>query len=163
MIKIRNIVFETNSSSTHSIVIPRKIDGTEIPYSHVFSFGEFGGEEEEVDPCDYLYTAIYACDKSKIDERLTKLRNCLSRHHIMYTFSKPKPAWWKDGRVYEADESYIRGYNAGLKSAWHTLMTLTEYFGNQPTPTNEFPTPDDILETIKKIDDESEGLPEKFC
>lgn len=69
----------------------------------------------------------------------------------------------KDGRVYEADESYIRGYNAGLKSAWHTLMTLTEYFGNQPTPTNEFPTPDDILETIKKIDDESEGMPEKFC
>ena len=33
MIQIRKNVFETNSSSTHSIAIPRKIDRKDIPKS----------------------------------------------------------------------------------------------------------------------------------
>ena len=94
MIQIRKNVFETNSSSTHSIAIPRKIDRKDIPKSLSFNFGEFGWEHTEVDPCDYLYTAIYNCDQSMITERLRKLSDCLERHDISYTFSKPKPAWY---------------------------------------------------------------------
>lgn len=94
MIQVRHNVFETNSSSTHSIAIPRKMNEKEIPKSFVFNFGDFGWEDDEVDPCDYLYTAIYNCDQSMITERLQKLSDCLERHNISYTFSKPKPAWW---------------------------------------------------------------------
>lgn len=94
MIQVRHNVFETNSSSTHSIAIPRKVNDKEIPKSLVFSFGDFGWVYEEVDPCAYLYTAIYNCDQSMITERLRKLSDCLERHNISYTFSKPKPAWW---------------------------------------------------------------------
>lgn len=92
MIQVRHNVFETNSSSTHSIAIPRKIDDKEIPKSFIFNFGDFGWEDNEVDPCDYLYTAIYNCDQSMIVDRLQKLSDCLERHNISYTFSKPKPA-----------------------------------------------------------------------
>lgn len=94
MIQVRHNVFETNSSSTHSIAIPRKIDDKEIPKSFVFGFGDFGWEHEEVDPCDYLYTAIYNCDQNMIANRLQKLSDCLERHNISYIFYKPKHAWW---------------------------------------------------------------------
>lgn len=94
MIQIRRNVFETNSSSTHSIAIPRKIDRKDIPKSLSFNFGEFGWDFDEVDPCDYLYTAIYYCDMGLIAERLGKLRDFLERHDIRYTFGEPKPAWW---------------------------------------------------------------------
>ena len=94
MLQIRKNVFETNSSSTHSIAIPRKIDRKDITKSLIFDFGDFGWEDDEVDPCDYLYTAIYNCDQSMITERLQKLSYCLERHNISYTLSKPKPAWW---------------------------------------------------------------------
>lgn len=41
MIKIRQNVFETNSSSTHSIAIPKECDISRLSHI-VFGFGEFG-------------------------------------------------------------------------------------------------------------------------
>lgn len=111
MIQVRYNVFETNSSSTHSIAIPRKVNDKEIPKSFVFNFGDFGWEDDEVDPCDYLYTAIYNCDQSMITERLQKLSDCLERHNISYTLSKPKPAWWDVNEPYygSIDHAYELG------------------------------------------------------
>ena len=99
MIQIRKNVFETNSSSTHSIAIPKKVTKN-LPKSLSFNFGEFGWDFDEVDQCDYLYTAIYNCDMGLITERLGKLRDFLERHDIRYTFEEPKPSWWDVNEPY---------------------------------------------------------------
>lgn len=138
MIQIRRSVFETNSSSTHSIAIPRKIDRKDIPKSFVFNFGDFGWEDDEVDPCDYLYTAIYNCDQNMITERLQKLSDCLERHNISYTFSKPKPAWYDTselsyGGIDHAYELDSCGFFSILEDDDLLLRYLTEgrvYTGN---------------------------------
>lgn len=73
MIQIRNGVFETNSSSTHSICISKKpvdADGCHVD----FHFGEFGWENDDADVADYLYTAIYELDRSGKDGLLDKLK-----------------------------------------------------------------------------------------
>jgi hypothetical protein len=58
---IRHGVFETNSSSTHSICIPKQ-DNLEFPDSVTFWVGEFGWELETLntmeDKASYLYTGL---------------------------------------------------------------------------------------------------------
>ena len=56
MRQIRSSVFETNSSSTHSIAIPRS---SPLIKGIAFQIGEFGWGFNSVDPADYFYTAIY--------------------------------------------------------------------------------------------------------
>ena len=138
MIQVRHNVFETNSSSTHSIAIPRKIDRKDIPKFLFFSFGDFVWEHEEVDPCDYLYTAIYNCDQSMIIDRLRKLSDCLERHNICYTFSKPKPSWYDTselsyGGIDHACELDSCGFFSILEDDDMLLRYLTDgrvYTGN---------------------------------
>ena len=64
MRQIRKGTFETNSSSTHSLAIPK--DSVKYPKSISFHLGEFGWGWEEEDPADYLYTAI--CTASETNE-----------------------------------------------------------------------------------------------
>ena len=56
MIQIRSSVFETNSSSTHSIAISKKpvVAGKYIR----FCIGEFGWANGIADTADYLYTYL---------------------------------------------------------------------------------------------------------
>lgn len=50
---IRYNTFETNSSSTHSLAVPKKVDY--IPSDIRFDFGDFGWElEDGIDPADML-------------------------------------------------------------------------------------------------------------
>lgn len=58
MIKIRNRVFETNSSSSHAIAFAREADYNKHPDCVDFKQGDFGWADEEVSPADYLYTYI---------------------------------------------------------------------------------------------------------
>lgn len=100
MIQIRNNVFETNSSSTHSICISKKpVDAGD----HVdFHIGEYGGSLDEVDAADYLYTAILMFDDWK--ELLGKLKDILDSYGVRYTFEKPE---------FEEDNGYnwlVNGY-----------------------------------------------------
>ena len=55
MKQIRTSVFETNSSSTHSIAISKK--PVTIGKYIYFGIGEFGWENDCVNTADYLYTA----------------------------------------------------------------------------------------------------------
>lgn len=86
MKQIRLNVFETNSSSTHSIAISKKhpVIGNYI----WFGIGDFGWENDCVDRADYLYTAILEQDER--DELLERLKSVLDSHSIEYEFSKPK-------------------------------------------------------------------------
>lgn len=92
--QIRSSVFETNSSSTHSIAIPKKpvVAGEYIS----FSIGEFGGENDCVDTANYLYTAILEQDDR--NELLDKLKDILNNHSIKYKFEKPKYKKSNDGK-----------------------------------------------------------------
>lgn len=100
MKQIRNNVFETNSSSTHSICISKKpvMAGKYIR----FSIGEYGWENDCVDTADYLYTAIL--EQHDFDELLVKLKDILDSHSIEYEFDKPVRNYGYIDHGYEARE-----------------------------------------------------------
>ena len=89
MIQIRKNVYETNSSSTHSICISKE------PYPDIknltihFHAGEYGWENGCVtDTASYLYTAIVdSSSKEEYESRISKLKEILDKHSIKYTFS----------------------------------------------------------------------------
>ena len=58
MLQIRKNVFETNSSSSHALALAKDADYKKHPDVVYFNQGEFGWEDEEVSPADYLYTYI---------------------------------------------------------------------------------------------------------
>ena len=86
MIQVRKGVFETNSSSTHSIAIPRSCSSTISGIC--FQIGEFGWGWESVDPADYFYTAIYETSETmaELKEKLTRLKDILVDYDIEYDF-----------------------------------------------------------------------------
>ena len=87
--QIRSSVFETNSSSTHSIAIPK--NGVAIGKSISFSIGEYGWENACVDAADYLYTAIlYAYSFTVAEEKIEHLKRILDKHNVSYKFEDPK-------------------------------------------------------------------------
>jgi hypothetical protein len=98
---IRKSVFETNSSSTHSICISKK-DVTDFPKVIHFGFGEYGWENNEVwDTASYLYTAIIEND---MEEYFDKIKNILDKHNILYTFvSRNNSKYFNQGYI---DHSY---------------------------------------------------------
>ena len=109
MIQIRNSVFETNSSSTHSIAIPRSCDNVNYISFHI---GEFGWGWAEVDPADYFYTAIYETSGSEdeVKEKIEKLKNILDERGIKYHFGKVEYHIWHGDRTNKDYMSLDYGY-----------------------------------------------------
>lgn len=68
-------MFETNSSSVHSICISKKPVGDVKGKKISFYLGEYGWENSTVDTPDYLYTAIMCQNNS--EELLDKLKSIL--------------------------------------------------------------------------------------
>lgn len=101
---IRNGIFETNSSSVHSICISKKpvenVKGKKI----AFYLGEYGWVNSTVDTPDYLYTAIMCQNNS--EELLDKLKSILDKYEIDYTFQPIEKAsrWWGIDHSGETDE-----------------------------------------------------------
>lgn len=96
MLQIRANIFETNSSSTHTLNISKKTV-EEYPGHIDFHFGEYGWECGRANFANYLYTAIYDCcnesdrlDVREREKRLEKIRNFLDKHGVTYSFEKPK-------------------------------------------------------------------------
>lgn len=112
--QIRSSVFETNSSSTHSIAIPRNCEPTN---SVGFYIGEFGWGFEEVDAADYLYTAIYELSEteSEANEKIKRLEDILNERGISYRFGRVESHIWHDKYenkdYFSLDNGYIdHGY-----------------------------------------------------
>lgn len=93
--QIRNSVFETNSSSTHSIAIPK--NGSAPNYVS-FHTDEFGWGFGEANAADYFYTAIYETSnfEEELNEKLEKLKNILNEYGIEYDFKEPETHIWHD-------------------------------------------------------------------
>lgn len=89
MRQIRNGVFETNSSSVHSICIQKDKNIT-LPNSVYFGIGEYGWEFDRVDTASYLYTAILSTyDKDEAEEKIKQIKTVLDKHSISYYFEEP--------------------------------------------------------------------------
>ena len=105
MKQIRRNVFETNSSSTHSICISKKpvsARGKSIS----FHIGEYGWEGGYANTANYLYTAILCMDDHA--ELLEKLKAALDRYEITYHFEEPEfydSGWLKNGHIDHSDET----------------------------------------------------------
>lgn len=99
---IRKNVFETNSSSTHSICIS-KADTTNFPKTIHFGFGEYGWENDEYyDTENYLYTAI---NELGMTDCIDKIKKILDKHNIFCTFEKVKKGkYFEDGYVDHCEE-----------------------------------------------------------
>ena len=110
--QIRSSVFETNSSSTHSIAIPRSCVTTDYVS---FRTDEFGWGFEEVDAADYFYTAIYETSETEaeVNEKIKRLKNILDEHGIDYKLRKPKThtSTYENKDYFYLDNGYIdHGY-----------------------------------------------------
>lgn len=108
MIQIRNGVFETNSSSTHSICIQKKPVDADYSYI-VFNIGSYGWSEREVNFGDYLYTAILCLDPDGKSGYLSKLKSILDAHCIRYELEWPE--WHESGKYKWLDNGYIDHYD----------------------------------------------------
>ena len=105
---IRNNTFETNSSSTHAIAIPKK-SNYKIQKHVDFHWGEFGWEYkvyyDTSSKASYLYTMIryfngdYIKEHNKANEYISKIRQYLDEENITYDFEEINDRTWGDGYV----------------------------------------------------------------
>lgn len=91
-VQVRRSVFETNSSSTHSISIIKESDIDEFPNTLVFGKGEFGWEfdihYDTVTKAEYLWEAITSClkDIDKVNNAIKFITETLAKHNIKAIF-----------------------------------------------------------------------------
>ena len=99
MISIRHNVFETNSSSTHSLAVPKKVE--HIPSDVRFHFGDFGWYlEDDIDPADYLYTGIVTNSQEIREKYLPKLKEVMERNNIKAKYANYELSSYKwDGKT----------------------------------------------------------------
>lgn len=82
-IQLRKNVFETNSSSIHSICIS-KDDAYTLPESCRFELKTYGwGPDYEYNVGNYLYTALAYMHRT---DEIDKLKEILERHHVKAEF-----------------------------------------------------------------------------
>ena len=85
MMQIRHCVFETNSSSVHSIVISKK-KPLKLPKEIRFMSDEYAWGVEAASPISYFYTAILEYDDDTKERYLKRLKDILSDYGITSYF-----------------------------------------------------------------------------
>lgn len=89
---IRSNVFETNSSSTHSIAISKEkikdVSGSKI----YFGGGEYGwGNDCVTDTASYLHTALVdMCSPTEYQFYINKIKTILDKYNVQYKFAPVK-------------------------------------------------------------------------
>ena len=96
LIKIRKGVFETNSSSMHSICISKEgISGLKYPKKVFFKHGEFDRERKNLetieDKASYLYQSICSLyEGRKKEEMINRIYEVLGKYGIEAEFEEEK-------------------------------------------------------------------------
>lgn len=105
MLSIRNNVYETNSSSTHSICITnRATSKIKIPKNLIFKFGEFGWEDVILntpeEKASYLYTAIYSLkNKKEIEKIINNIYSELWKYGVEAVFCQEPLEYLEHGYI----------------------------------------------------------------
>lgn len=102
---MRRNVFESNSSSCHSIAISKE-KVPNVAGKHVyFGAGEYGWEQDCVeDTASYLHTAIVdSSTPAQYEARINKIKEILDRHEVQYEFAPVKYEKYE----YNPDYEYI--------------------------------------------------------
>ena len=106
MIKVRAGVFETNSSSTHSLCITHSNLYNDMHKEIDFRMQDFGWEECKYNDCqskaNYMYTAL--CNNEE-DDLILILADVLRTQGIKATFEDPKDPKYSGDKAY-IDHSY---------------------------------------------------------
>ena len=121
--KIRKGVFETNSSSTHSIAIVKA--SVNIPKEAFINFhiGEYGWEESSYSFPSYMYTTFLDCNDIKSIE---KLKSILDKWGIKYKFENPI---WKYS-TYEGKEYRYLDYGY-VDHSYEALSIMREILNDE--------------------------------
>lgn len=124
----RKSVYETNSSSVHTIAIQGKKSDYEIPDTCMFVFGEFGWEVEKhtdtYTKASYLYTMMLCCDD--FDKKVGFITDTLRKNGCVATFQpyNKNNSIWDYGHVDHCDPDVV-------DKILESEDTLLEYlFGN---------------------------------
>lgn len=133
MIQVRRNVFETNSSSTHSIAIATDDSSEmEIPSKITFRVGKFGWEFCNYHDCDskasYFYTALYEnYNKDEAEEIANRVKEYIeNRYNVEVILEKPELEEWEyNGKKYC---SLKDGYIDHASSAWDFIdVVVNDY------------------------------------
>ena len=156
MITVRQGVFETNSSSTHAIIIAR--EGTKPMDDVCFSIGEYGWELETYygpdSKASYFYTLACECLQRDVADDITQL---LAPYGIECRFVK-KPVFvsYSDGSGQYLDNGYVDHCAEGLDLVEDCLkdasLLIDLIFNNES-----------YIETGNDNDDEPVGCDHPSC
>lgn len=131
---IRNKIFETNSSSTHVITIPKNVDKNSMgkhPSIH-FNIGEFGWEYSEYDLKDYIWTAICCLRPNEIDDYKKMIIDIISPYFDEITFEEPDFGFWEDedkNKHYYLNSGYI-DHSSELEDFIRDIFENRDLFAN---------------------------------
>lgn len=127
MFNIRKGIFETNSSSTHSVCIS-KHNNYEIPSELRFEVGEYGWENEflqgSTELASYLYTAIYeiCTDRDEINSFKNYIYDTLGKYGCECDFEEPECTRWGLSEGY-IDHAYeLRDFLESIRRSERKLM-----------------------------------------
>lgn len=105
----RKGVFETNSSSVHTITISKNgYDKSTIPEALAFTFGEFGWEVDKLssvyEKASYLYTALNNVEDR--DEKIEFIKNTLKSVGCTAAFAEKKEThrYFENGYIDHAED-----------------------------------------------------------
>ena len=103
---MRRNVFESNSSSCHSIAISKEKVPNVVGRHVYFGAGEYGWEQDcVVDTASYLHTAIVdSSTPAQYEEKINKIKEILDKYGVQYEFA---PVKYKKSE-YNPDYEYIK-------------------------------------------------------
>ena len=119
---IRKSVFETNSSSTHSICISKKMP-KEFPKEITFKAGKYGWEIDEVfDTASYLYTALVN-ESTQLETDLAHIASVLEKHGIDCCFNPLKMYFSKYSKKLEVSSDVWIDHSNRLADFLRDIMS----------------------------------------
>lgn len=161
---VKNNTFETNSSSIHSIVIPRNVNSYPNGDTFTFTPGNYGCEFAQYNFANYLYTAIICFDE--YGEGVSrnyweeKLSNILNTYYKNIVFEEPLKWSLGDDVYYECGIDHMDEMKDLLDTLdkddellLNSLMAGVVYTGND----NIYEDEDIFREAISKCENDEEN------
>ena len=127
MYQIRSNIFETNSSSTHSICITSDRRGLSLPAKLTFRCDYFGWSWSELrtpgDKAAYLYASMLSLyPREEVNKMTAKITDALAKEGVVCEFEEPEYKAYGSGRLYceNADVDHA-GENEHAAFVKHTV------------------------------------------